>query len=161
MGPKERRWLHSRSRRKALAALAGLAAGSPLIRSGAAAQLDPRPLKDHRRLPGLDEMATAFDFEPVMFANIPLSVYDYTAHGDGSEFTLRRNRQAFAWVDLVPGTPVDPAQVDLSCELFGMKMTRLGVLALNVTHDNEHYGNFITYLRIKGLVPPSSQGPGM
>ena len=45
-------------------------------------------------------------------------------------------------------------------ELFGMKMTRLGVLALNVTHNWEHYGNFITYLRIKGMVPPSSQ-PGM
>jgi uncharacterized damage-inducible protein DinB len=43
-------------------------------------------------------------------------------------------------------------------ELFGMKMTRLGVLALNVTHNFEHYGNFVTYLRIKGLVPPSSQG---
>ena len=73
-------------------------------------------------MPGLDEMATAFDFEPVMFANIPLSIYDYTAHGDGSEFTLRRNRQAFDWVDLVPGAPIDPAQVDLSCEIFGMKM---------------------------------------
>lgn len=46
-------------------------------------------------------------------------------------------------------------------ELFGMKMTKLGVLAGNVTHDNEHYGNIITYLRIKGLVPPSSQGAGM
>jgi isopentenyl diphosphate isomerase/L-lactate dehydrogenase-like FMN-dependent dehydrogenase len=122
MGPTERRWLHSRSRRKALAALAGLAAGSPLVRSGAAAQLDPRPLKEHRRLPGLDEMATAFDFEPVMFANIPLSVYDYTAHGDGSEFTLRRNRQAFDWVDLVPGAAADPGQVDLSCEILGIKM---------------------------------------
>lgn len=122
MGPIERRWLHSRSRRKALAALAGLAAGSPLVRSGAAAQLDPRPLKEHRRLPGLDEMATAFDFEPVMFANIPLSVYDYTAHGDGSEFTLRRNRQAFDWVDLVPGAAADPGQVDLSCEILGIKM---------------------------------------
>jgi 4-hydroxymandelate oxidase len=122
MGPLEKRWLHSRSRRKAIAALAGLAAGSPLIGSGAAAQLDPRPLKEHRRLPGLDEMVTAFDFEPVMFANIPLSVYDYTAHGDGSEFTLRRNRQAFEWVDLVPGATVDPAQVDLSCEILGIKM---------------------------------------
>jgi uncharacterized damage-inducible protein DinB len=30
-------------------------------------------------------------------------------------------------------------------------------LLLNVTHDNEHYGNIITYLRMKGLVPPSSQ----
>src|SRR6185312_6707039 len=99
-----------------------LAAGSPLIRSGAAAQLDPRPLKDHRRLPGLDEMATAFDFEPVMFANVPLSVYDYTAHGDGSEFTLRRNREAFDWVDLVPGTPIERSRVDLSGELLGLKM---------------------------------------
>ena len=45
--------------------------------------------------------------------------------------------------------------------LFGQKMTDLAVLALNVTHDNEHYGNIVTYLRIKGLVPPSSQGPGM
>ena len=103
MGPIERRWLHSRSRRKALAALAGLAAGSPLIGSGAAAQLDPRPLRDHAGCPDSTRWLTAFDFEPVMFANIPLSVYDYTAHGDGSEFTLRRNRQAFDWVDLVPG----------------------------------------------------------
>ena len=28
-------------------------------------------------------MSTAFDFEPIMFANVPLRVYDYTAHGDG------------------------------------------------------------------------------
>ena len=27
---------------------------------------------------------------------------------------------------------------------------------LNVTHDSEHYGNLITYLRMKDLVPPSS-----
>ena len=27
----------------------------------------------------------------------------------------------------------------------------------NVTHDWEHYGNLVTYLRIKGLVPPSSE----
>ena len=32
-----------------------------------------------------------------------------------------------------------------------------GALALNATHDGEHYGNLITYLRIKGRVPPSSQ----
>jgi hypothetical protein len=28
----------------------------------------------------------------------------------------------------------------------------------NATHDWEHYGNIVTYLRIKGMVPPSSQG---
>jgi isopentenyl diphosphate isomerase/L-lactate dehydrogenase-like FMN-dependent dehydrogenase len=70
-------------------------------------------------------MATAFDFEPVMFANVPLSIYDYTAHGDGSEFTLRRNRQAFEWVDLVPGSnvkAVDASRVDLSCEILGLRL---------------------------------------
>jgi isopentenyl diphosphate isomerase/L-lactate dehydrogenase-like FMN-dependent dehydrogenase len=118
----EKRWLQSRSRRQALAALAGVVSASPLFRSGVSAQLDPRPLKDHRRLPGLDEIRTAFDFEPVMFANLPLSVYDYTAHGDGSEFTLRRNRQAFDWVDLLPATPIDASRVDLSCDILGTRM---------------------------------------
>lgn len=32
-----------------------------------------------------------------------------------------------------------------------------GILNFNVAHDNEHYGNLVTYLRIKGLVPPSSE----
>ena len=27
----------------------------------------------------------------------------------------------------------------------------------NLTHDSEHYGNLVTYLRLKGIVPPSSQ----
>jgi len=30
-------------------------------------------------------------------------------------------------------------------------------LLMNVTHDSEHYGNIVTYLRMKGIVPPSSQ----
>ena len=67
-------------------------------------------------------MLDAFDFEPVMFTNVPLAVYDYTAHGDGSEFTLRRNREAFEWVDLVPRTPVEPSRIDLSCEILGTRM---------------------------------------
>jgi uncharacterized damage-inducible protein DinB len=35
--------------------------------------------------------------------------------------------------------------------------TRLGVLIFEAAHDGEHYGNVVTYLRAKGLVPPSSQ----
>jgi uncharacterized damage-inducible protein DinB len=34
--------------------------------------------------------------------------------------------------------------------------TPFSTMLLNVTHDNEHYGNMITYLRMKGIVPPSS-----
>ena len=42
--------------------------------------------------------------------------------------------------------------------LFGRERTRFSVLVLNVTHDFEHYGNLVTYLRLRGMVPPSSQG---
>jgi uncharacterized damage-inducible protein DinB len=35
--------------------------------------------------------------------------------------------------------------------------TPFNSLLLNVTHDSEHYGNLVTYLRMKGIVPPSSQ----
>jgi uncharacterized damage-inducible protein DinB len=44
-----------------------------------------------------------------------------------------------------------------SVELFGGKNTKIGALTLNAVHDGEHYGNVVTYLRIKGMVPPSSQ----
>jgi uncharacterized damage-inducible protein DinB len=40
------------------------------------------------------------------------------------------------------------------------KNTRLGTLSFNTTHDAEHYGNLVTYLRAKGLVPPSSAPAG-
>jgi uncharacterized damage-inducible protein DinB len=33
---------------------------------------------------------------------------------------------------------------------------RGAVLMFNVTHNNEHYGNVILYLRLKGITPPST-----
>ncbi len=42
-------------------------------------------------------------------------------------------------------------------DLFGMKMPRLNALQFNTAHDFEHYGNIVTYMRLKGMVPPSSQ----
>jgi hypothetical protein len=29
---------------------------------------------------------------------------------------------------------------------------------MNALHNGEHYGNMVTYMRMKGMVPPSSQG---
>jgi uncharacterized damage-inducible protein DinB len=34
--------------------------------------------------------------------------------------------------------------------------TRGAVLIFNTTHNNEHYGNLVLYLRLKGKVPPST-----
>lgn len=64
-------------------------------------------------------------------------------------------RDAFAYCD--PVFKMQDAAFTGMAELFGMKMTRLGWLILDVTHDNEHYGNMVTYFRLKGMVPPSSQ----
>jgi uncharacterized damage-inducible protein DinB len=37
------------------------------------------------------------------------------------------------------------------------KSTRLAALSFVTAHMSEHYGNLVTYLRAKGMVPPSSQ----
>ncbi|MBV8819199.1 MAG: DinB family protein [Acidobacteriaceae bacterium] len=36
-------------------------------------------------------------------------------------------------------------------------MAKLSVLAVNAAHDYEHYGNMVTYMRLKGIVPPTSE----
>jgi len=42
-------------------------------------------------------------------------------------------------------------------QIFGEPRTRFYALVMNVTHDFEHYGNVVTYLRINKMVPPSSK----
>lgn len=45
-------------------------------------------------------------------------------------------------------------------KFFGGRLfTRHGVLAFNTAHSYEHYGNLVTYMRLKGIVPPSSEKP--
>ncbi len=43
--------------------------------------------------------------------------------------------------------------------LYGTRARRFDGLVMNLTHDNEHYGNLVTYLRLRGQVPPSSRRP--
>jgi len=40
---------------------------------------------------------------------------------------------------------------------FGDQMAKAGVLAFNSAHNYEHYGNLVTYMRLNGIVPPSSR----
>ena len=49
------------------------------------------------------------------------------------------------------------ARATESIPFYGRGRARIGALQFNVLHDFEHYGNLITYLRLKGLVPPSSE----
>jgi uncharacterized damage-inducible protein DinB len=45
------------------------------------------------------------------------------------------------------------AQVDI----FGQQRSRFYALLANASHDAEHYGNIVTYMRLNKLVPPSSR----
>ena len=42
-------------------------------------------------------------------------------------------------------------------DFFGMEQTKLSMLGFNLAHNYEHYGNLVTYMRIKNIVPPSSE----
>ena len=45
-------------------------------------------------------------------------------------------------------------------KLFGSDTPKLGVMIVNTAHTMEHYGNLVTYMRLKNIVPPSSE-PGV
>jgi uncharacterized damage-inducible protein DinB len=36
--------------------------------------------------------------------------------------------------------------------------SKIGALTYNTSHTNEHYGNIVTYMRLNGMVPPSTAG---
>ena len=49
------------------------------------------------------------------------------------------------------------AQGSQIMKMMGFNMAKLTVLSLNTAHTDEHYGNMVTYMRLKGLVPPTSE----
>src|SRR5437016_2761614 len=62
-------------------------------------------------------------------------------------------RDSFAYCDAVYDglTDVTVAQI---IKVGESRRTRLTMIWGNTVHDYSHYGNLVTYLRIKGLVPP-------
>ena len=132
MGPIDKQWRNSISRRKALQGLAGFLAASPLLKG----QQDP--FRDHSRVPGIDELLTTFDFEAVAYAKLPSQTYHYTAHGAESEYTLRRNREAFEWVKLVPRAAANVSAVDASTEVLGVRMKFPVLIAPSSGHGALH-----------------------
>ena len=63
---------------------------------------------------------------------------------------------AFAYCEGVYDAMTDTQGAELRT-VFGQQMAASGVLAFNTAHNYEHYGNLVTYMRINGLTPPSSQ----
>ena len=65
-------------------------------------------------------------------------------------------KESVSYCDAVYSATTDESAAE-KVTMFGRERSRLGALAMNVSHSNEHYGNLVTYMRMKGLVPPSSE----
>jgi uncharacterized damage-inducible protein DinB len=66
-------------------------------------------------------------------------------------------KDSFAYCDAVYDKMTDAGATSI-VNTGGSHSTKLRLLWMNVVHDESHYGNLVTYLRIKGIVPPSTEG---
>jgi len=130
-------------------------------------------------------MATAKDLSPEMYAYRPTvqvrTAGQMLAHVAGAQYSfcsaaagesspssenfeetrttkpriIEALEQSFAYCERVYAGVTD-ASGGQSIDLFGAPNTRFGALTFNSIHNYEHYGNLVTYMRLNGIVPPSS-----
>jgi uncharacterized damage-inducible protein DinB len=63
---------------------------------------------------------------------------------------------SFAYCDKAYTGTTDAAGTAMVKGFWG-ELPKLSVLSFNTAHEFEHYGNIVTYMRLKDLVPPSSE----
>jgi uncharacterized damage-inducible protein DinB len=68
-------------------------------------------------------------------------------------------KDAFAYCDKAYDGMTDASALE-TVKLFKTDMPKRDALTANAMHGVEHYGNLIVYLRMKNIVPPSSE-PGV
>lgn len=68
-------------------------------------------------------------------------------------------KEAFDYCDPVYNGLTDASATE-TIKMFGRDRSRFGALNFGVIHGNEMYGQMVVYLRMKGLVPPSSEPRG-
>jgi hypothetical protein len=124
-----------------------------------------------------------WDFKPVpavrsfgaILAHVAGATYEFCAAAKGekpphleAEFEASAKTKAdivkaldgsIAYCDEIYKTLDDKKLMDMVPGAFGGPVgVRAANLIGNTNHFNEHYGNLVTYMRINGLVPPSSAG---
>jgi uncharacterized damage-inducible protein DinB len=65
-------------------------------------------------------------------------------------------KDAFAYCDKAYDGMTDASATQM-VKFFGGDAPKLGVLTVNNLHAVEHYGNLVTYMRMKNIVPPTSE----
>jgi uncharacterized damage-inducible protein DinB len=107
----------------------------------------------------------------VLLAHVANTHFNYCAVAKGEpnpnkdDFTKTATTKAaiqkaladsFAYCDTVYGTLTDAKALEL-IKVGQNEIPRAARLISIIAHDNEHYGNLVTYMRIKGYVPPSTE----
>lgn len=64
--------------------------------------------------------------------------------------------QAFSYCEKAYAYLTDDKVGELA-KMGNNERNKFGILAFNNAHTNEHYGNLVTYMRLKNIVPPSSE----
>jgi uncharacterized damage-inducible protein DinB len=68
-------------------------------------------------------------------------------------------KESFSLCDQAFGSLTDATTLDMVTWPEGQHHSKAGVLIMAiVSHSNEEYGYMAVYLRLKGIVPPSSEG---
>jgi len=65
-------------------------------------------------------------------------------------------KAGFEYCDKVYDSMTDAAATE-TVKFFGNDVSKFALLSLNMGHNMEHYGNLVTYMRMKGIVPPTSE----
>jgi uncharacterized damage-inducible protein DinB len=106
-----------------------------------------------------------------MFDHIANSQFSYCAAAKGEanpnkddfektattkDAAVKALADSFAYCDTVYGTLTDAKAMEM-IKVGQNEVPRAGRLIGNVAHLNEHYGNLVTMMRLKGMVPPSTE----
>ncbi len=65
-------------------------------------------------------------------------------------------KDSFAYLHKAVTSVNDKNQLDM-LDLFGMKISRVGIAAFSTAHPFDHYGQMVEYLRMNGIIPPASR----
>ena len=112
---------------------------------------------------GADQVpADKYGFQPTATVRTFGQLVAHIADGN-NYYCARAGGQKVEWSDAVEKTVKDKAAILQKlkesmalCAAQHAKSSAAGPLLSNYGHLNLHYGNMITYLRLMGMVPPSS-----
>jgi len=102
-------------------------------------------------------------------AQVQAAICGTAAGGEQKKFDFTKSDKAsatavlkavFDYCDPIYNGLTDQSGAEM-VKMFGRDRSKFGTLDFGVIHNTEMYGTMVVYLRLKGIVPPSSEGRGM